>query len=331
MTFRRLILPLILLSLFGAACNSTTPQPTSLPSTATPVPPSPAVAVTPQSAVRPTTTAQPLVPDFEHIVTVVFENKEFGTVFGNPQMAYFNQLAKSYTVLTQYYAVTHPSLPNYLAMISGDTFGINFDCTKCIKNAQTLPDLIEASSRTWKTYQEDMPSPCFPGAEASNYAIKHNPFMYFESIRLNANRCKNSVVPFSQLAVDIKSDALPNYVFITPNLCNDAHDCDLSTADDWLKSLMGDLLPALNADGKPYLIVITWDEGQGDHSCCGLPKEAGGRIATVLVSPQVKSGFHDDTPYSHYSLLKTIAAAWNLPDLGHAADPETTLITAPWK
>ena len=100
-------------------------------------------------------------------------------------------------LLTQHYAVAHPSLPNYLALIGGDTFGVTFDCTKCIYNAITLPDLIEASGRTWKAYQEDMPSPCFAGAESGNYAMKHNPFVYFEPIRLDAARCRRSVVPIT--------------------------------------------------------------------------------------------------------------------------------------
>ncbi len=286
---------------------------------------------TPTEAPTATQTPAPLVPDFAHIVIVVFENKEFGTVVDSPDMPYFNQLAKSYTLLTQFYAETHPSLPNYLAMIGGDTFGVTFDCTRCIEDAPTLPDLIEAKGLTWKTYQEDMPSPCFAGDEAGNYAIKHNPFVYFKPIRLDAARCARSIVPFTQLSVDLAAGTLPNYVFITPNLCNDAHDCPVKIADDWLKGLMAQLQPALDAEGKPYLIVLTWDEGQGNHSCCGLPAEAGGRIATILVSPQVKSGFEDATPYTHYSLLKTISEAWHLSYLGHAADADNVLITAPWK
>jgi hypothetical protein len=78
------------------------------------------------------------------------------------------------------------------------------------------------------------------------------------------------------------------------------------------------------------LIVLTWDEGQGEHSCCGL-STGGGRIATVLISPLAKNGFEDVTPYTHYSLLRTISEAWGLPLVGHAADAETNLITAPWK
>ncbi len=285
----------------------------------------------PTATTAPTATPTPRVPHFAHILMIVLENKEFGTVVGSPRMPYFNQLADSYTLLTEDYAVAHPSLPNYLAMIGGDTFGITFDCTSCPVNAPSLPDLIEASGRTWKTYQEDMPSACFAGAGYDNYALKHNPFMYFMPIRLAPARCTNDIVPFSQLAIDLAAGALPNFVFITPNLCNDAHDCSTFTADTWLQNLMPQILPVLDASGQPYLIIITWDEGQGNHSCCGLPAQAGGRVATILISPQAKNGFQDDTPYTHYSLLKTISEAWQLAYLGHAGDAQTALIVAPWK
>jgi phospholipase C len=309
------------------ATATAVPAPSSTPSAL------PAVQSTPVATNTAAATATPprLVPEFTHIVTIVFENKEFGSVIGNSHMPYFNQLAKSYTLLTQHYAVAHPSLPNYLALISGDTFGLDFDCTKCLYDAVTLPDLIEGGGRTWKAYQEDMPSSCFEGSDHGGYAIKHNPFLYFESIRLNKERCARSVVPFTQLYADITSGDLPAYVFITPNLCNDAHDCDLQDADAWLQALMLVLQPALEKDGQPYLIILTWDEGQGDHSCCALPAKAGGRIATILVSPQAKPGFEDSTPYTHYSLLKTIAESWQLSYLGHAADEANVLITAPWQ
>jgi len=277
-----------------------------------------------------TVTPVPLVPNFSHIVTIIFENKEFGTIIGNGKMAYFNLLANSYTLLTQYYAPTHPSLPNYLSLIGGDTFGITSDCEDCFINYLSLPDLIEKSGRTWKTYQDDMPNPCFVGSTL-RYAQKHNPFIYFDSIRLNSDRCARSIVPLTQMDLDIAAKDLPNYIFITPDICYSAHDCAVELADGWLKQQMDKLYPALEATGEPYLIILTWDEGQGDHSCCGMPDPAGGRIATVLISPQVKQNFQDETPYSHYSLLKTISAAWGLPYLGHAADADTALITAPWK
>jgi acid phosphatase len=263
-------------------------------------------------------------------VIIIFENKEFGSVIGNGKMAYFNLLASTYTLLTAHYAVAHPSLPNYLSLIGGDTFGITSDCEDCFINAPSLPDFIEQSGRTWKTYQDDMPDPCFVGSTL-RYEQKHNPFIYFDPIRLNAERCARSIVPLTQMDADIALNDLPNFIFITPDICYSAHDCGLELADGWLKEQMDKLYPALESSGEPFLIILTWDEGQGDHSCCGLPELAGGRIATVFISPQVKSNFQDATPYSHYSILKTISEAWSLPQLGHAADAETPLITAPWK
>ncbi len=308
--------------------------------TSTSLPPAPTVTLFPTSTglptqlpttiPSPTSTPKSLVPNFDHIVMILLENKEFGSVMGNSLMPHFNKLAQDYTLLTQYYAVTHPSLPNYIALISGDTFGITSDCNNCFVNAPSLPDLIEASGRTWKTYQEDMPSPCYIG-DANNYMQKHNPFVYFDTIRLDAARCERSIVPLSALQTDMEAGSLPNFIFITPNLCNDAHDCPLDVTDAWLTNLLGALVPALNATGKSYLLVMTFDEGQGDHSCCGLPPSAGGRVPVVLYSPLVKNGFEDSTPYTHYSLLKTISVAWGLPYLSHAANDDNVLITAPWK
>lgn len=246
-------------------------------------------------------------------------------------MPNFNRYAQAYTLLKAHYAVTHPSLPNYLTLIGGDTFGVTLNCNDCYIDAASLPDLIEASGRTWRTYQERMPSACYLG-DAFKYAQKHNPFIYFTPIRENTARCQAGIVPLTQLDSDLAAQALPNFVFITPDLCNSAHDCLTSTADAWLGTIASKIQGYLEAQGQPYLIILTWDEGQGNHSCCGLPEEqAGGRIATVLISPQVRPGFQDETPYTHYSILKTISAAWHLPYLAHAADSATALITAPWK
>jgi phosphatidylinositol-3-phosphatase len=155
--------------------------------------------------------------------------------------------------------------------------------------------------------------------------------MYFNPIRLDAARCEEHVRPLTDLPADLAAGALPNFVFITPNLCNSAHDCWLGITDDWLGVQMQSLLDYFGTHSQSFLIILTWDEGDSEASCCGLPEEAGGRIATVLISPQVKNGFEDDTPYTLYSLLKTIAEAWKLPTLGHAADDENLLIVDPWK
>ncbi|MGD0752367.1 MAG: alkaline phosphatase family protein [Anaerolineales bacterium] len=326
-----------------AACTpssaTTLPATETMPPSATPLPTATLTPVpSPTSSPVPTPTVRPLVPDFSHIIMIVFENHEFDSVVGNQTMPVYNQYIKGNTLLTQYYAITHPSLPNYLALFGGDTFGITSDCENCFVNANNLADQIEASGRTWRAYFQDMPHPCSV-MDTAIYVQKHNPFMYFDSIRLDANRCNRSVVPFPQLETDLAAGNLPDFVYIMPNSCvstDDIYsnpDCNLSLADGWLGGVMGMLMDYLNprAASEPYLIILTWDEGQGSHSCCGLPAQAGGRVPTVLISPQVKSGFRDNTPYTHYSLLKTIETAWGLSYLGHAADENNVLITAPWK
>jgi hypothetical protein len=175
-----------------------------------------------------------------------------------------------------------------------------------------------------------MPEPCFLG-NTNLYAQKHNPFVYFDPIRLNPERCQRTVVPLTALQMDIAANALPNFFFIKPNICNDSHDCSLDVSDAWLTNLLNILIPALDATGESYFVAMLFEEGQGDHTCCGLPEPGGGRVPVVLYSPLAKNGFEDPTPYTHYSLLKTISEAWGLQYLGHAAEDNHPLIVAPWK
>ncbi len=324
---------IIWLPLLVAISACTTSAPPSIassvpPETFTAAPTLPTATLSPTAI--PTDTPRPLVPDFGYIAIIMFENKEFGSVIGNSQMPTYNRLASEYTLLTQYYAIMHPSLPNYIGLMGGDTFGIDTNCNECFIDASSLPDLIEASGRTWKTYQEDMPAPCFIGS-TNLYAQKHNPFVYFNPIRLNPERCTRSVVPLTQLQADIAANSLPNFMFIKPNICNDSHDCSLDVSDAWLTNLLNILIPALDATGQTYFVAMLWEEGQGSHTCCGLPEPGGGRVPMVILSPQAQNGFEDPTPYTHYSLLKTISQAWGLPYLGHAAEDNHVLITAPWR
>ncbi len=268
------------------------------------------------------------IPTFSHIIIFIMENHEFGSVIGSPQMPYFNLLAQQYTLLTEYHGVTHPSLPNYIALIGGDTLGITTDCTTCYVNATNLADLIENSGRTWRTYQEDMPSPCYTGSSGL-YAQRHNPFMYFDDIRTNTPRCQQAVVPLTALDSDLASNTLPNFSFVVPNLCNSAHNCGLGVTDAWLKTWVSKVM-ASPAYDQNTLIVLTWDEGSSNQACCGI-KSSGGRVATVFVSPLIRQGFQDTTPYTHYSLVKTIAESWGLPMLAHAADTQVNLIAAPFE
>ena len=271
------------------------------------------------------------VPRFSHVMVIVIENKEFTQVIGNPGMPNFNLWAGRYALLTRYYGVTHPSLPNYLALIGGDFFGIQNDCTDCAVNAPSLPDLLEAGGRSWRAYLEGLPSAGFTGASSGRYRKKHNPFVYFDPVRKDPARLERSIVPLDALTADLENDRMPEFAFIMPDMCNSSHDCAVDVTDAWLGRTVGSILgsPAFDASS---LLVLTFDEGSTNRGCCGSPATAGGgRVATVLISPLVIPGYQDATPYSHYSLLKTILAAWGLQPLRHTTDPAVSMILKPWR
>src|SRR5207249_2748920 len=161
---------------------------------------------TPTPAATPLPTPTPIgsgtLPNFSHVFLIVMENEESTGIMGNSLAVYINALAGGHGLATEYFAVSHPSLPNYLALTAGSTFGIASDCTGCYVNATNIADQVESSGRSWKAYMEDMPTSCYMGASTGNYAMKHNPFMYYTDIRNNAARCAAHVVPFTQFGAD---------------------------------------------------------------------------------------------------------------------------------
>jgi phosphatidylinositol-3-phosphatase len=233
------------------------------------------------------------------------------------------------------------------------------------RGVKTLPDQLETAGLTWKAYMEDMgKNPARERASCAHaaigaadgteeagvtdaYAAKHNPFVYFHSIIDDQARCDAHVVNLAQLPLDLaRASRTPNYVFITPNLCNDGHDdpCidgrsgGLTAIDGFLKQWVPLILdsPAFRADG---LLIITFDEsgslrGAGVSACCnerplagaqyapGLTGPGGGRIGALVLSPFVTPGSVSDEPYNHYALLRTVEALFGLPYLGYAAEPD---------
>jgi hypothetical protein len=248
------------------------------------------------------------------VITIVMENKEYGDVIGNRDAPYINRLARRYGLATHSYGVRHPSLPDYLALTSGSTHGIDSDCTSCHVAARNVVDQLEAARISWKAYMEDMPKPCFSGASAGGYARKHNPFIYYDDIAGDAARCRR-IVPFGRLGKDLQRGRLPTYAFISPNLCDDMHDCGVATGDRFLAHLVPTLLRALGHDG--YL-VLTWDEGSSDRGCCR--GSAGGHIATIVAGRPVRRGASLRRPLDHYGVLRTVEGTLGLPRMGAAAD-----------
>jgi len=312
-----------LLLLVAAGCSSP-PQATPAGSTTAPSAPTHDRAVTRGDA-------------SSRVIVVVEENHSIGQIIGSPQAPFLNRLAAKGALLTSYFAITHPSLPNYIAMVSGDTQGITSDCGGCNVDAPNLVDQLEAAGISWKAYMEGLPAPCSDAHTAGAYAKKHDPFMYFDSVRGDPGRCAK-VVPLDRLDTDLAAGRLPRLVFVTPNLDHDMHGAGagaddatlIATADRWLEGFYGKLAGS-SAWRDGTRLVVTWDEGAGGEKigCCG-GLATGGRVATIVTGPGVGPA-RDDATYSHYALLRSIETLFHLPLLGHAGDPSTaTIVVLVW-
>jgi hypothetical protein len=248
-----------------------------------------------------------------HVAVIVMENKESSDVADPASSRYVTALAHRYASATASYAITHPSLPNYLALTSGSTNAITSDCTDCHVAARNIVDQLESARLSWKAYMEDLPSPCSQVAGSGAYAKKHDPFLYYDDVARNPRRCRK-VVGFDALASDLRRGTLPRFAFISPNLCHDTHDCDVATGDRFLSGLVPRLLRELGPHG---FLVLTWDEGSSDAGCC--VDAHGGRIATIVAGPDVRRHARRSRPVDHYGVLRTIENAFGLPPLGGAA------------
>jgi len=250
-----------------------------------------------------------------HVVEIVMENTEYEEVIGNSAAPYINGLARRYGLATAGYAITHPSLPNYLALTSGTTGGIESDCTSCTVRAPNIVDQLEAGRISWNAYLEDMPRPCFGGASSAGYAKKHNPFQYYPDVAGSPSRCAH-LVGFAALARNLRTGHLPAYSWISPNLCDDGHDCALHTADGFLAGTVPALLRELGPHG---FLILTWDEGSTDRGCCTAAH--GGHVATIVAGPDVRAGARESLPLDHYGILATVERAFGLAPLAGAAGP----------
>ena len=334
-----------------------------------------------------TTTANAATPPIKHVWILILENKNYEESFGNNSPAPYlaDTLPDQGQLLANFYATTHLSLGNYIALVSGqasnpvtqadspafmDVFPgtIGADGQAVGQGSvyppavKTIADQLEAKNLTWRGYMEDMgnaanqPKTCrHPGPNQTDptqnarvgdqYAARHNPFVYFHSIIDDQRRCDANDVPLDRLPNDLKSIATtPNYSFITPNLCNDGHDepCvdgkpgGLKSADEflklWVPRIMGS--PAYQAGG---MLIVTFDEAEATgsdadaRSCCNQPAgpntpnpggpvvgSGGGLIGGIVLSPWVRPGSINATPYNHYSLLRSVQAVFGLGPLGYS-------------
>ena len=238
--------------------------------------------------------AQP--PSPRHVFVIVMENKSPEEALAGPFTA---SLAATYREAANYHAVAHPSVPNYLAMTSGSTWGVTDDSYHALP-AQDIGDQLTAAHVSWRAYMDglgtagclDSPVPYDPG---------HNPFAYY------GGRCPANVVPLTSLAADLSGHA-PLFSWITPDMCHDGHSCAVSVGDDWLRQTVGMITRSLAWTSGGVLFVV-WDEDDGS---------AGNRVLSLVVAPN-QSHLVSRRPYTHYSLLATIEDLLGVGRLGNAA------------
>jgi acid phosphatase len=262
---------------------------------------------------RPTPSGTPKAAVDRHIYLIVFENKDFTSVIGDPAAPYLNSLARQYALSTNYHGVSHPSQPNYLALFSGSTQGVDDDGVHDI-DAPNLADQVEQARLAWRVYAENVPPGCFQGSSsdggadgAGTYTRKHNPAISFTSISRDPQRCAN-ITDFSHFDPEAANVSL-----IVPNACHDMHDCSVADGDAWLKSFLPRIVES-DAYARDGLILITFDEehGKGDAN----------QVATIAISPSIREGTRSDQSYDHYSLLRTIQDRLGLPCLANSCDAQ---------
>lgn len=248
------------------------------------------------------------LPQVKHVVLVVEENHSYDAVISKGGMPYLKLLAEKYTILTNYYGNHHPSMGNYFVMTTGQTINTS-DGYKGVVHDENIVSQLIAANKKWKLYAESLPEQGYIGGNHGEYAKKHAPMAYFSHVR-DDDKQRMNLVPVEQLLKDLKSpEGLPEFSMIIPNLQNDAHDGSLQEADNWLRSYIAPLLadPSFQQDG---LLIVTFDEGFKND-----PDHGGGHISTVLIGPQVKQGFADNTFYQHQSLFATLEDLLGLPRL----------------
>jgi phosphatidylinositol-3-phosphatase len=255
------------------------------------------------------------------VAVLVLENRSYDEVIGNPDAPYLNRLARRYALATNYYAIGHPSLPNYIALIGGSTFAIHRDCNGCDTEARSLVGQLDAAGISWKAYFEDLTSNRRPGPRTGAYDPHYNPFVYYEGIRSSALG-RSRVVDFDELRSDLRRRTLPRFSWIAPGVLHDGHDGSLREADRYASELVPRILRALGPQG---VLFVTWDEGaRGDWTGADGTR-GGGHVALIAAGGDARRDATTAVPANHYALLRTIEASFGLPPLGHAAG--TTLLS----
>jgi hypothetical protein len=259
-------------------------------------------------------------PSYTHVIWILMENHSYGDIIGNTAQApYINQVASECGLATNYHNLSHPSLPNYVGMVTGLPVSslkpFANDCNPGKKCSTSAPSIL-GQTTSWKAYEESMPSNCYAG-NSGEYAVRHNPGPYLTSL----TNCATNDVPYPQLASDLAGGNLPAFSFITPNLIDDMHDGTIAQGDAWLQANVPSILNSSEYLAGNTAVFITWDEGTGGKSaenCATNTTDPSCLVATLVISPTTTPGTTSAMLFNHYSLLGTTEQLLGLPALGSA-------------
>ncbi|HEY6449833.1 MAG TPA: alkaline phosphatase family protein [Candidatus Cybelea sp.] len=254
--------------------------------------------------------AMPITPRGSQVTIVLMENKNYDLVVGSSQAPYFNNaLVPQGALLQNSHAVGHPSEPNYLALFSGSNQSVHGDpCPVYFKAENIAAELITAG-KTFAGYSESMPRDGYRGCYHGLYDRNHNPWVAFTNVPQSDN-----------LVYKRFPSVVASFVWITPNLCHDTHNCSVRVGDKWLSR---NLPPIIAWDSKhDGLLIVTWDEADPDDS-------GKNHIPTVLIGPMIRAGVRDTERVDHYSVLRTIENILSVACI--KADCRAPLITGVWR
>lgn len=235
---------------------------------------------------------------YSHVVWIVLENRGY-SVIGSGDAPYLNSVARDCGLATQDYAVTHPSLPNYIALTSGSPQGITDDAEPSQHHLR-VANIFSQLGSNWSALIQSMPSRC-DRVTSGEYAARHNPAVYYSSL---GNACqKHDAALTSSLNLSKK------FTFIAPNVCNDMHSCSIATGDRWLRHFVPLVVASPQYQAGSLVLIITFDENEVQSS---------NRVPALVIAPSVPRGLKSSQRFSHYSILASTESLLNLPLLGDA-------------
>jgi phosphatidylinositol-3-phosphatase len=237
-------------------------------------------------------------PAYQHVVWILLENVGYSVV-GSSSAPYLNSLSDRCGLATNYLAISHPSLPNYIALTSGSTHGITDDAEP-VTHPLGGPSIFSELDGNWRGLVQSMPDAC-DHVTSGSYAARHNPAVYYVSLKATCTR--------DDVSLTFPLDLSARFTFITPNICDDMHSCPVATGDRWLSQVVPEIIASPEYQSRSLVLFITFDENDNGPT---------NQVPTFVVAPSVPRHSRIGVAFTHYSLLRSTEALLGLPLLGAA-------------